>query len=213
MSSVTNRILDLSAGLGLYDRWARRHLGPIYQTLLDLAALRGGEQVLDVGCETGTLSSHLARAADGIVVCGIDAGPRMIAVAEKKTRGYRPRVEYRVGTAAQLPYADGRFDVVSSCLVFHLLQDSEKERGLREIFRVLKPGGKYVCAEFQTVPAGFLGRHLSRYPSDLIETIGFHVDTELAGPSITKHRPVVYQALTRPCEEGPGGNLVAETRA
>ena len=37
-----------------------------------------------------------------------------------------------------------------------------------------------------------------RYPSDLIETVGFDVDMQLAGPSITKHRPVVYRALARP---------------
>jgi len=204
VSFVMNKILDLSAGLGLYDRWAHRHLGEVYDTLIELAGLRGGEKILDVGCGTGILSSYSAQASDDIAVYGIDAGAHMIAVAEKRVRGHPLKVEYQVGTAVQLPYSDGQFNIVLSCLLFHLLRGSEKERVLREIFRVLKPGGKYVCAEFETVPVGFFRRHLSTYPSDLIETVGFDVAAQLAGPSITKRRPVVYWALTRPCKDGPG---------
>lgn len=193
-----NRILDLSAALGLYDWWAKGNLGEVYDTLVELAELHRGEEVLDLGCGTGMLSSRLAQASDGIKVCGLDAGPHMIKAAERRVKRHRHQAEYRVGTATCLPYSDGRFDVVVSCLLFHLLRKPEKELALREIFRILKPGGRYVCAEFETVPVGFFRRHLSAYPSDLIETVGFDVDTQLAGPSITKHRPVVYRALARP---------------
>ncbi len=203
MPLVMNRILDLSAAVGLYGWWARRSLGEVYDTLVELVDLHGGEEILDIGCGTGILSSRLARVSNGIVVCGLDAGSRMIQAAEKRMQRHRRQVEYRVGTATRLPYSDGRFDVVVSCLLFHLLQGPEKELALREIFRTLKPGGRYVCAEFETVPVGFFRRRLSTYPSDVIETVGFGIDAQLTGPSITKHRPVVYRTLARPYNACP----------
>jgi len=198
MPSVVNKILDLSAAFGLYDWWANRNLGEVYDTLVELADLRRKEKILDVGCGTGMLSSRLAKVSDGIVIRGVDVGPRMITVAENRVRGHHLNVEYTVGTAVKLPYSDGQFDVVSSCLLFHLLQDSEKELALREISRILKPGGRYVCAEFEKYPARFFCRRLLGYPNDLIGTVGFDVDAQFAGPSITKCRSIVYRALTKP---------------
>ena len=209
MPSLVNKVLDVSAALGLYDWWARGSLGEVHGTLVALANLHGDEEVLDVGCGTGILTSCLIQASDGIVVCGLDAGSHMIKAAEKRMQRHRHRVEYRIGTATRLPYSDGRFDVVVSCLLFHLLQGPEKELALREIFRILRPGGKYVCAEFETVPVGFVGRHLSAYPGDLIETVGFDIDVQLTGPCITKRRPVVYRVLVRPCTDVPGDNREA----
>lgn len=205
-----NRILDLSAAVGLYDWWARGHLGEVYDTLVELADVHEGQEILDVGCGTGILSSRLAQASDGIKVCGVDTGSHMIKAAAKRMQRHRHRVEYRVGTATRLPYSNGRFDIVVSCLLFHLLQGPEKESALREIFRILKPGGRYVCAEFETVPVGLFQRHLSAYPSDLIETVGFGVDAQLAGPSITKRRPVVYRVLAKPCADGTGQHTLSE---
>jgi ubiquinone/menaquinone biosynthesis C-methylase UbiE len=199
-----NKVLDVSAALGLYDWWANRSLGEVHDTLVELANLHGGEKVLDVGCGTGILSSRLAQASDGIKVCGLDTGSHMIKAAAKRVQRNRRQAEYRVGTATRLPYSDGCFDVVVSCLLFHLLQDTEKKLALREVFRVLKPGGRYVCAEFETVPAGLFQRHLSAYPSDLIQIVGFDVDARLAGPSITRRRPVVYRVLARPCADSTG---------
>ncbi len=201
MPSVANKILDLSAALGLYDWWASRNLGEVHDTLIELANLREGERILDVGCGTGMLSSRLAKVSDGIAVCGVDVGPRMIAAAENRLRSRHLNVKFAVGTAVKLPYSDGHFDVVSSCLVFHLLNDSEKEPAIREIFRVLKPGGRYVCAEFERYPAGFLCRNLLAYPVDLIGAVGFDVETQVPGPSITKRRSVVYRVLARPPKE------------
>lgn len=212
MSSIMNRILDLSAAVGLYDWWARGSLGEVYNTLVALAKLHGGEEILDVGCGTGILGSRLAQASDGIKVCGLDAGSHMIKAAERRVRRHRHQAEYQVGTATRLPYSDGCFDVVVSCLLFHLLHGPEKELALREIFRILKPGGRYVCAEFETVPIGLLRRVLSVYPSDLIETVGFDIDARLAGPSITKHRPVVYRALARPPIDCPRSTFLPERR-
>lgn len=212
MSSIMNRILDLSAAVGFYDWWAKGSLGEVYDTLVELADLRGDEEILDVGCGTGILGSRLAQTSDGIKVCGLDTGPHMIKAAERRGHSECRRAEYRIGTATRLPYSGGQFDVVVSCLLFHLLRGPEKELALREIFRILKPGGRYVCAEFETVPVGLLRRGLSVYPSDLIETVGFDVDAQLAGPFITKHRPVVYRALARPHIDCPRSTFLPECR-
>jgi len=198
--SAVNKILDLSAAFGLYDWWANRSLGEVYDTLVGLADLCGDEEILDVGCGTRMLSSRLAKVFDGVLVRGVDVGPRMITVAKNRVRGHHLNVEYTVGTAVKLPYSDGQFDVVSSCLLFHLLQDSEKELALREIFRVLKPGGRYVCAEFERYPARFFCRRLLEYLNDLIGIVGFDLDAQFAGPSITKCRSIVYRTLMKPAE-------------
>lgn len=210
MASMMNKILDLSAAVGLYDWWARGHLGEVYDALVELANLHGDEEVLDVGCGTGILSSRLAKASDRLTVCGLDVGPHMIRAAEESVQTHHPRAEYRVGTVVQLPYSDRCFDAAVSCLLFHLLQGAEKERALREIFRILKPGGRYVCAEFETYPSGLFGRHLSLYPTDLIEAVGFEVHAWFRGPSITRRRPVVYRVLTRPNEDRSMSGHLAE---
>lgn len=197
MSFAVNTILDLSAFLGLYDRWADRHLTAVHQMLAELADLHGPDNVLDVGCGTGRLAARLARGSPGIKVHGIDVGTRMIAVARKRIEPHHQNLDFQVGTVARLPFSDGQFDVVLSCLLLHLLSASEQAMALREIFRVLKRGGRYVCAEFETYPAGFPGRRLLAYPRDLIESIGFHVDVESPGPSITKKRPVRYRVLAK----------------
>lgn len=198
MSSVMNRIVDLSAAWGLYDLWARHSLTPVHETLVELADLHGSEEILDVGCGTGLLCSRFAGVADGIVVRGVDVGSHMIRAARKRERGRSLHAEYQAGTVAKLPYSNGQFDVVSSCLLFHLLEDSEKKLAFQEIFRVLKPAGRYVCAEFEMHPVGFLHRKLSEYPSDLIGIVGFRIQAQLMGPSITRRRPVVYRALVKP---------------
>ena len=198
MPFLVNKVLDISAALGLYDWWANRSLRDVHDTLVGLADPRGGEEVLEVGCGTGLLSSRLARLLDGGLVHGIDIGPNMVTIARRRARIQHLNAEYTVGTAVRLPYPDGQFDVVFSCLVFHLLDDPEKELVFREIYRVLKPGGKYVCAEFKEYPAGFFCRRLLAYPKDLIGVVGFDVDTQLPGRSITKCRSIVYRNLVRP---------------
>ncbi len=198
MPFVMNKILGLSAWFGLYDRWAERRLGQVHDTLIELAAPSGNTEILDIGCGTGILSCRLAGIVDGSVVHGVDVSPCMIRIAQKRGKGHCPTAQYQVGTAVRLPYSDGQFDLVCSCLLFHLLGDSDKERALREVFRVLRPGGKYACAEFEEYPVQFWGGKLTRYPGDLIGVVGFDIHTKAAGPSITRNRPVVYRVMVKP---------------
>ena len=194
---MTN-ILDFAAGLGLYDLWANYKLKEMHRTLIKLADIDDGEQVLDVACGTGIFASLLVETSREIDVCGIDIGPRMIRISKQRARENGHNISYALGSAIKLPYAAGEFDTVFTSLLFHLLDPSEKELALMEIYRVLKPAGKYVAAEFEEYPAGFLRRRMLRHPVSLIEKCGFCADSEVRGPSITKRRPTTYRVLVKP---------------
>jgi demethylmenaquinone methyltransferase/2-methoxy-6-polyprenyl-1,4-benzoquinol methylase/phosphoethanolamine N-methyltransferase len=124
----------------------------------DLAELRPGERVLEVGCGTGEVAQR-ARARVGPTgqVSGIDPSAEMIAVAQKKAARDGLDIDYRVATIETLPFPDASFDVVLSSLMMHHLPDDLKTLGLAEVRRVLKPGGRLLIVDF-TRPSGWLSR-------------------------------------------------------
>src|SRR5437870_7361753 len=124
----------------------------------DLAAIRPGESVLDVGCGTGELAQR-ARARTGPtgVVRGIDPSADTIAVARDKSTRMGLGIEYRVAAIEALPFPDASFDVVLSSLMMHHLPEDLKVSGLREVRRVLKPGGRVLILDLKR-PRGLLSR-------------------------------------------------------
>lgn len=116
---------------------------------VDLARVQPGEQVLDVGCGTGTLALEIARrvGSEGHVT-GIDPGAEQIARARAKARRARLPIEFQIGVIEHLPLPDRTFDVALSTIMMHHLPQSLKRQGLAEIARVLKPGGRLVIADF-----------------------------------------------------------------
>src|SRR6266566_723565 len=120
------------------------------QRTANLAQLQPGEQVLDVGCGTGTLAMEVARRVGRAGrVAGVDPGTEQIARARAKAARRHLPIEFQIGVIEQLPFLDQTFDVVFSTLMMHHLPQSLKRQGLAEIARVLKPGGRLVIADFK----------------------------------------------------------------
>jgi demethylmenaquinone methyltransferase/2-methoxy-6-polyprenyl-1,4-benzoquinol methylase/phosphoethanolamine N-methyltransferase len=118
--------------------------------VIELAGVKPGDKVLDVGCGTGnlTLTAKTYAGSDGKVY-GIDAAPEMIEVAKKKASHSGLEVVFEAGLIEELAFPDATFDVVISRLAIHHLPDDLKRRGFLEILRVLKPGGHLLIADFK----------------------------------------------------------------
>lgn len=116
--------------------------------LVELAAARPGERVLDLGCGTGTLALALKRAAPGASVSGVDGDEAMLTQGRAKAGAEGLDVALGQALAQELPFTDGAFDVVVSSLFFHHLERAGKEQAAAEMVRVLRPGGRVVIADW-----------------------------------------------------------------
>jgi ubiquinone/menaquinone biosynthesis C-methylase UbiE len=126
------------------------------EKLLDKVSWRGDETVLDVGCGRGLLLIGAARRLNSGKAVGVDiwrsadlSGNRPEATLENARReGVADRVEVKDGDARQLPFPDASFDVVVSGLALHNISASaDRDQAVREIARVLKPGGQVVMMD------------------------------------------------------------------
>jgi demethylmenaquinone methyltransferase/2-methoxy-6-polyprenyl-1,4-benzoquinol methylase/phosphoethanolamine N-methyltransferase len=126
----------------------------------DMAGIKPGDRVLDVGCGPGNLTlAAKSRTGTGGEVHGIDAAPEMIEVAMGKAAKSGADVDFRVGLIEEIPFEDGYFDVVLSSLMIHHLPDDLKRRGFTEIRRVLKPGGRLLIVDFKP-PSNHFMKHI-----------------------------------------------------
>ena len=144
---------------------------------VDLAELRPGQRVLDVGCGTGTLALLAKERVGGDgEVRGIDASPEMIGVARRKAAKEGADIRFDTGVVERLTFPDGAFDVVFSTLMLHHLPDDVKTQGLAEIARVLKPGGRLLAVDLSGAGGPLLWRLMShvirhRLPADYVERL------------------------------------------
>jgi ubiquinone/menaquinone biosynthesis C-methylase UbiE len=128
----------------------RGKLRELRQRTVYLADLQPGEQVLDVGCGTGTLAIEAQRQVGGKgYVVGIDPGTEQIAHARAKAARRKLPIDFQIGVIERLPFPDQTFDVVLSTIMMHHLGDGLKRQGMSEIARVLKPGGRLIIADFK----------------------------------------------------------------
>jgi len=127
-------------GPAMFQPWAK--------VLIDLANPSEGANVLDLACATGTVARMVApRVGSDGSVAGLDFSPVMLGVAQSSPVYGGPAIQWQEGDAAALPYDDGFFDVVISQHGLQFFPD--REQSAREIYRVLKPGGRLVANVWQ----------------------------------------------------------------
>lgn len=119
--------------------------------LIEQAALKSGMRVLDIGCGTGSLAVLIKQSHPQVEVVGLDPDPKALAIATGKSDRAGLAIQFEQGFSDRLGYADASFDRVFSSLMFHHLKPDEKSATLREVRRVLKPGGSLHLLDF--VPA------------------------------------------------------------
>lgn len=185
--------------LPLYDpfqRWILRE-DAVKRPLVDQAAIQPGHRVLDIGCGTGSLTVLVKRLHPDAQVIDLDPDPKALATAVRKAARWRVTVDFERGFSDQLPVADQSFNVVLSSLMFHHLSREEKFATLREVRRVLRPGGSFHILDFgppRTRVTSLLAHVFhrmghsrdnieGRIPSFMTET-GFHRSEEVASRSM-----------------------------
>jgi SAM-dependent methyltransferase len=158
-----------------YERYLVPAFATTYEELVALAALQGGERVLDVACGTGGVTRRAARVvgAAGKVV-GVDVNEGMLGMARTVPQQHdEPPIEWRQSDAAALPFPHAAFDVVLCQYGLEFFAD--RAAGLREMARVLVPGGRLVLRVW---------RALERQPFyvALLEALERHVRTGVGVP-------------------------------
>ena len=146
-------LLNHLLSLGIDKAWRRKAMRELERGAKD--------RVLDVACGTGDFSIEALRHGVRQVV-GVDISENMLAVAREKARdkGLEEQLEFLYGDSEQLTFPDGNFDAVT--VAFGVRNFEHLERGLREMCRVLRPGGRVVILEFST-PDRFPMKQLYRF--------------------------------------------------
>jgi ubiquinone/menaquinone biosynthesis C-methylase UbiE len=120
----------------------------LHDALLEQAALAPGHELLDVGCGTGSLAVLARRRHPGVEVTALDPDPKALAIARRKAERAGLAVRFEQGYGDALPWSDASFDRVLSSLMFHHLDLDTKRGMLREVVRVLRPGGSFHLVDF-----------------------------------------------------------------
>jgi demethylmenaquinone methyltransferase/2-methoxy-6-polyprenyl-1,4-benzoquinol methylase len=159
-------LLNHLLSLDIDKLWRRRVANEFAAILRD-----PGAQVLDLCCGTGDLSFAFRNdAPNGAKIIGSDFVPEMLARARAKAEALGAAVEFVEADALQLPFADQTFDLVSCAFGFRNL--ANYERGMLEIYRVLKPGGSVGILEFAEPPGVIFGGLYRFYFKHILPRLG-----------------------------------------
>ena len=175
---------------GLHHAWRRR--------AVDLAEVAPGDRVLDVATGTGDLALELARrVGPGGSVVASDFSEEMLVHARRKTpdEGSAP-VVFEWGNALELPYGDGEF--AASTVGFGARNFSDLDQGLREMTRVVRPGGRVVVLEITTPTRPPLSTFYRLWFDRVVPVIG-----RVAGD------PEAYEYLPNSVKRFPGPHELA----
>jgi ubiquinone/menaquinone biosynthesis C-methylase UbiE len=124
----------------------REHL--FREALLEMARIGDGEKVLDLACGTGTMAAQVKARYPQSEVYGLDGDAEILDVARNKVQQAGVSVTFDQGFSYALPYPESTFSVVFSSLFFHHLEPDQKSQTLREVCRVLRPGGELLICDW-----------------------------------------------------------------
>jgi ubiquinone/menaquinone biosynthesis C-methylase UbiE len=150
-----------------YDKYMNRFTfgreNKLRKTTVNLAQIKPGDNVLEIGCATGSLTiAAKQQAGENGRVAAIDIIPGMIEVSKEKSRKANLDIDFRLGSIDSIPFRDGQFDVViCSFMIFHM-SDKVRNKGIEEVFRVLKPGGRFLILDM-VLPQKALSRRLLKF--------------------------------------------------
>ena len=186
-------------------------LGKVRRQLVDQARLQPKQRVLDVGCGTGTLLVLLKRRYPEIEAVGIDPDPRALERATRKARRAQLRIRFERGFADRLDCETSSFDRVLSSFMFHHLEGDAKFATLRQVQRVLKPGGCFDMVDFagreRAESSGFhhwVHSHARLAGNDSERVIALMAEAGLRDPRVVDERVtwfgtiVYYRATSQP---------------
>jgi ubiquinone/menaquinone biosynthesis C-methylase UbiE len=184
------------------NTWFLGQRGRVFDRLVAASGARPGEKVLDIGCGSGSFSRRIAPAVgpNGTVV-GIDPSQPMLDYA---TAHAPANCTFQAAGAEDLPFGDESFDLIVSSLAFHHIPTEHRGAAVREMLRVLRPGGRVLIADvrpptiplLQTLISGVIGHAMAHniyhQLRELITDAGFTItgsgDVPLLG-YITAERP------------------------
>ena len=179
-------LITVLLSYGQDRRWKKR--------LISLAAVRSGQHALDVACGTGDIAFELARG--GARTTGLDVTTRMLQIASRKTPA--AAVHFVAGDMMALPFSDCRFDVVTSG--YGIRNVPAIEPALREIYRVLKPGGVFRSLDFNRPTNGFVRLIYLTYLTIAGSILGF----------VLHRDPETYRYIPESIRRYPGAARVCE---
>ncbi len=187
---LLNHLLSLNI-----DRWWR------WRTTR-LVPPAGDGPILDLCTGTGDLALAYDRAAHRrLPIVGADFCHEMLVRAEAKTRRQRAagRIRYVEADAQQLPFPDGTFQI--TCVAFGLRNVTDTDRGLAEMVRVTRPGGRVAILEFSKPRHWLFGRLYQLYFTHVLPTVG---------QLISRSKDDAYRYLPASVQQFPDGEALAQ---
>jgi SAM-dependent methyltransferase len=138
----------LSALSGRLLHWATPEKA-CHGELLRLFSLKSGDRLLDVGCGSGDLLAMAAALEPGAILAGLDPDEDALELASHKIPGTIHAAELHQGVAEMLPFEDEAFDIVTATRLLVGLDAKTRAEVLAECWRVLRPGGRLLVADWQ----------------------------------------------------------------
>ncbi|MBP5658389.1 MAG: bifunctional demethylmenaquinone methyltransferase/2-methoxy-6-polyprenyl-1,4-benzoquinol methylase UbiE [Paludibacteraceae bacterium] len=181
-----NHVLSLN----IDRRWRRKAV----------RTLSANAKLLDVAIGTADLTIEILRQHKASHITGIDLSRKMMAIGEQKVAklGYSNLVTFDYGSAQQMPYADASFDAVTCA--YGVRNFANMDEGLREMHRVLRPGGELMILEFSYPTNPLIRRGYNLYFSHILPFIG----------NLFSHDKGAYTYLNRSVKDFPYGEAFAE---